>query len=121
MATIAGQAPAGADVSLRLDEVEVGRATADASGQFAALLTLLPSDQPRLLGLVARLPDGTEIAGVETVAIAPFAAPVVAEAEPAPEPETAPEAVPALLLSASVAMISVAMAIARKSQPRVTA
>ncbi len=99
LATIAGQAPAGADVSLRLDEVEVGRATADASGQFAALLTLLPSDQPRLLGLVARLPDSTEIAGVETVAIAPFAAPVVAEAEPAPEPETAPQAVPALLLS----------------------
>lgn len=99
MATIAGQAPAGADLSLRLDGVEVGRATADASGQFAALLTLSPSDQPRLLGLVARLPDGTEIAGVETVAIAPFAAPVVVEAEAAPEPETAPEAVPALLLS----------------------
>lgn len=94
MATIAGQAPAGADVSLRLDGVEVGRATADASGQFAALLTLAPSDKPRLMGLVALLAGGKEIAGVETVAIAPIAAPVVAEAEPAP----APEPVPALLL-----------------------
>ena len=94
LATIAGEAPAGATVSFRLDGTEVGQATADATGQFAALLTLSPSDKPRLMGLVAVLPDGKEIAGVETVAIAPIKAPVVAEVAPTPEPDS----VPALLL-----------------------
>ena len=94
VATIAGEAPAGATVSLRLDGVEVGRATADADGQFAALLTLAPADQPRLMALVAILPEGKEIAGADTVAIAPIKSPAVAEAAFAGEPET----VPALLL-----------------------
>lgn len=95
VATLAGLAPAGADVSLRLDGSELSRVTADGSGQFATLLTLSPSEQPRILSLVALLPDGSEVAGAETVAIAPIAAPAVAETATEPEPET----VPALLLS----------------------
>lgn len=96
LATVAGLAPAGAEVSLRLDGTELARVSADGTGQFATLLTLSPSDHPRMLSLVALLPDGAELAGAETVAIAPIAAPVVTETAAA-EPE--PEAVPALLLS----------------------
>lgn len=94
LATIAGSASPDAKVSLRVDGLEVAQAIADAGGQFAALVTLSPSDAPRILSLVAILADGTAVAGVETVALAPVAAPEVAAAttEAAPAIVTAPAA-----------------------------
>lgn len=77
LATIAGSAPPGATLSLRLDGVEIAQAKADAAGQFATLLTLQPSDAPRLLGLALLLADGGEVMGPDLVALAP----VVAAAE----------------------------------------
>lgn len=103
LATIAGTAPPGAVVSLRLDGGEIATAKTDATGQFAALLTLPPSDAPRLMGLVAVMPDGSQLAGVETVAIGPVAigpvtAPELAAADaPAVQAESATP--PALLLT----------------------
>jgi len=97
-ATVAGLAAPGAQVSLRLDGVEVAAVQADGSGQFAALFTVTPSPAARLLSLVM-LQEGGEIPGRETVAIAPVAGPqAVAEAEPAvpavPAAEPAPVAEP---------------------------
>lgn len=83
MATIAGTAPPGAAVLLRLDGVEVARMSADAAGQFATLLTLPPSDLPRLLSLAVILPDGSGLPGPDTVALAPVAAPEMQVAEAA--------------------------------------
>lgn len=141
LATVAGTAPPDAAVSLRLDGIEVAQVRADATGQFAALVTLPPSDAPRLLSLVAVLPDGVEIAGVETVAIGPVAAAVAAvagapdlAAEAAPEsateavpqiaPQIAPELVlseptapPALLLSDAGATVLQAPAMAEEGPP----
>jgi nucleoid-associated protein YgaU len=90
-AVIAGRAPAEASVVLVLDGAMVETVTADAGGQFAAILSLEPSDAPRILGLRAVMPDGTEIEGAGTALIAPIAGPVVAEAPEAPAPETGAE------------------------------
>ncbi|WP_416915888.1 MAG: hypothetical protein ACMUJJ_02950 [Roseicyclus sp.] len=92
-AVIAGRAPAEASVVLVLDGEIVETVTADAGGQFAAFLSLEPSDAPRILGLRAVMPDGTEIDGAGTALIAPFAGPVVAETPEAPAPETVEEVV----------------------------
>ncbi len=94
-ALVAGRAAAGAAVSLRLDGAEVANVAADAKGQFAAIFNLPPSDSPRILTLVARLSDGSDLPGEASVAIAPFGPPAAATAEgqPAPEP-----AAPAALL-----------------------
>jgi hypothetical protein len=90
-ALIAGTAPADARVSIRLDGVEEIRTQAGSDGAFVAQFTLAPNPAPRLMGLVAVLADGTEVAGADTVAIAPIAAtpPVTAAAEPAPAPPAA--------------------------------
>lgn len=84
--TVAGQAPAGSAVSLRLDGVEFQQATADASGQFASLFTLPPSDAPRLLTVTAKLADGTEVAGKDSVALAAIAAPAEGASATAAQP-----------------------------------
>ncbi|MCF8511375.1 MAG: LysM peptidoglycan-binding domain-containing protein [Rhodobacteraceae bacterium] len=110
LATIAGSAPAGSVVALRLDGAELARAAADGAGQFATLLTIPPADVPRLLSLVAILPDGRELPGLETVALSAFAppAPATAEAgeptpvEPAPVDSTAADA-PAMAQAAEPA------------------
>lgn len=92
LATIAGTAAPGAMISLRLDGVELSQIAADASGQFATLLTLSPSETPRLLSLVQIGPDGTEIPGPDSLALAPVKAPeVTAEAAAETTPETATE------------------------------
>jgi LysM repeat protein len=98
-ATVAGSAAADAKVSLRVDGAEVAQAQADGQGKFAALFTLAASDVPRLLSLVAILPDGTEIAAVETVALAPTKPVAVAAVETTAEPPAAPEAPAAVLLT----------------------
>ncbi|MFZ9199188.1 MAG: LysM peptidoglycan-binding domain-containing protein [Paracoccaceae bacterium] len=74
MATIAGTASPGAMISLRLDGAELSQIAADASGQFATLLTLPPSEVPRLLSLVQIGPDGTETPGPDNLALAPVKA-----------------------------------------------
>jgi nucleoid-associated protein YgaU len=50
------------------------------AGDFAAIMTLPPSDAPRIMSLVTVLPDGSELPGQETVIIAPFG--VVEDAAP---------------------------------------
>ena len=97
LATVALTAPAGSKVALRVDGAEVAQGLADTGGQFATLFTLAPSDAVRVLSLMAILADGTEVAGVETVALAPVAAPEVAVAE-AQTPDPAPQPAPAALL-----------------------
>jgi nucleoid-associated protein YgaU len=90
LATIAGTAAPGAMISLRLDGVELSQIAADASGQFATLLTLSPSDTPRLLSLVQIGPDGTETPGPDSLALAPVkAAGDAAETTTATATETA--------------------------------
>ena len=100
-ATVAGMAAPGVRVSVRLDGAEVASAQADGTGQFAALLTLAPSPVPRLLSLAMEW-QGGEIAGTETVAVAPVAGPEVVaavEAPAAPVAESAPEPPAALLVT----------------------
>lgn len=104
-ATVAGSAAADAKVSLRVDGAEVAQAQADGQGKFAALFTLAASDVPRLLSLVAILADGTEIAAVETVALAPTKPVAVASAETTAEPAAAPEAPAAVLLTEEGAQV----------------
>jgi nucleoid-associated protein YgaU len=69
---IAGQAPAGSTVTLILDGEGIAEAQSSGAGDFAAILTLEPSAEPRIMSLLAVTPDGTEVPGGETVIIAPF-------------------------------------------------
>ncbi len=85
-ATVAGRAAPGAAVSLRVDGVEVVQAVADAQGSFAALFTLPASAAPRLMTLVAFAPDGAELMGPDTVAVAPTQPAQTAVVVVAPEP-----------------------------------
>lgn len=75
-AVIAGKAAPGATVTLRLDGETLEQVTADAAGDFVAMLVLDPSNAARVLSLEAVAADGTVIAGAESVLIAPFAAPI---------------------------------------------
>ncbi len=80
-ALVAGRAEAESLVIMRLDAAALAEVKAGGDGKFVALFTVPPADVPRLLSLMMRLADGVEVAGLETVAIAPFALPeVVAEA-----------------------------------------
>jgi nucleoid-associated protein YgaU len=96
---IAGRAPSGAEVSLRIDGEEVGTARSSGAGDFAAILRISPSDQPRIMSLMAIVPDGTEVTGEDTAIIAPFGraatdepqAPAPAEIAEDATPETEPD------------------------------
>lgn len=72
---IAGQTSPNLTVAFMLDGVELATTQADGAGDFVALLTLLPSEQPRMLSVEARPEDGSILAGVETVIVAAFGAP----------------------------------------------
>ncbi len=77
-----------------VDGAEVARVAATASGEFAALFTLPPKDTPSLMVLEAVLPDGSRVASVQKIAIAPIVPPVVAAAaEPLVDPVADPVAV----------------------------
>jgi hypothetical protein len=99
---VAGQALAGITVAIMIDNAAVVETVADASGRFVDFLTLPPSDQPRVLSLVAD-PAGAAVLSTQTVVIAPT---VAAEAEAgtevagaevaAPEPEAMEEAAEAV-------------------------
>jgi len=75
LATIAGTAPVGARLSLRLDGAALADVAVDGAGQFATVLSLPAASVPQMLELVAVLADGSEIAAGEAVAIAPIMAP----------------------------------------------
>lgn len=92
-AVIAGFAAPGASVTLTLDGAPVETVPADASGQFAAILALPPSEAPRILGLQAVLPGGLDLTSAQTVIIAPFAGEAVAAVLP-PDPPPATRADP---------------------------
>ncbi|WP_259794283.1 LysM peptidoglycan-binding domain-containing protein [Aliiroseovarius crassostreae] len=79
-AVIAGQAAPGAQVQILLDDAEAGQVEVDGSGNFVALLSLPPSDTPRVMKLMV---DGQELrSSDESVIIGPIAAPVLATSEP---------------------------------------
>lgn len=98
--TVAGSAQPAQALSIRLDGAEIAQATADTQGKFAALFTIAPNPNPRLLTLVAIGTEGQEIMAANSVAISPFAepAPVVATEETAAV-ETPAEAPVALVVS----------------------
>ncbi|MBL4927881.1 LysM peptidoglycan-binding domain-containing protein [Tabrizicola sp. KVB23] len=87
-ATVAGSAAPDAAVSLRIDGAEVAAGKADGQGKFALLFTMPPADAPRLMQLVT-IVGGVETAAKEMVAVAPVAAPKVAEVAPQPAAEPA--------------------------------
>lgn len=95
-AVLAGRGQPGARISVRLDGAEVLSLPVDAAGAFAGLVDLPATAGPRLMTLVAVLPDGTEIAGREAVAVAPTAPQVAAVTSP--EIAAAPAPAPAALL-----------------------
>ncbi len=103
-AVIAGFVMTDADVTLILDGAPIEVTRADGGGNFVSLVSLSPSEAPRVLSLSAALDGGVVIDGEETVIIAPFGAieegtppdppPTVAVAEPginatSPEPSVA--------------------------------
>lgn len=98
-AVIAGQTSPDLAVAIMLDGVEIALTQADRTGAFVALLSLAPSDGPRILSVEARPEGGVVVAGVETILVAPFAAPVIeivavdlpAEGSPAIAEAQAPE------------------------------
>ncbi|ESW60930.1 MAG: peptigoglycan-binding protein LysM [Rhodobacter sp. CACIA14H1] len=93
-ALVAGKAAPSSMLSLRVTGAEIAAVPADGQGNFVAMFNLAPSNAPRVLSLVMRLADGTEVAAEGSVVIAPTVAPepVVAAAEPAVEPAVEPEA-----------------------------
>lgn len=84
-ALVAGKAEASSMLSLRVTGSEIAAVPADGQGNFVAMFNLAPSNAPRVLSLVMRLADGTEVPAEGSVVIAPTVAPevVVAAAEPA--------------------------------------
>lgn len=93
-ALVAGTALPAAAVSLRINGEEIVAVPADGAGKFVAMFNLAPSDAPRMLAMVMKLADGTEVRSTQTVAIAPTLAPV-AEAGAEAAPAEAGEAVAA--------------------------
>lgn len=93
---VAGRAAPEARLSILVDGAETATALADAGGAFAALFTLPPSADARVMRLESRLADGTSLASEAEVVIAPFAPPepapaAVASAEPSASPAPAAE------------------------------
>ncbi len=80
---IAGQAAAGSAVSVRIDQAEVFSTAADAQGKFVAMFAVPAAEVPRTVTLVMRMESGTEIAGADSVILAPTAAKPVVIAEAA--------------------------------------
>ncbi|MBU9699502.1 LysM peptidoglycan-binding domain-containing protein [Rhodobacteraceae bacterium HSP-20] len=96
-ALVAGKAEPSTMLSLRVTGQEIAAVPADGAGNFVAMFNLAPSNAPRVLSMVMKRDDGTEVPSGASVVIAPTVAPVavaVAEggAEPAPEAAAAPAA-----------------------------
>ncbi|MBO9405853.1 LysM peptidoglycan-binding domain-containing protein [Shimia sp. R9_1] len=76
---VAGAAAPNAVLAILLDGVEIATSPADSAGQFAAILSIAPSDAPRVLSLVERR-DAGDVHSDATVIVAP----VLAVAAPVP-------------------------------------
>ncbi len=81
-ALVAGRAIAGSVISFLVNGVGVASTTADADGNFVAMFTLPQGGAGQLLSMIARLPDGTEVAGAGQVAVAAVAAPAAPSEAP---------------------------------------
>ena len=102
-ALVAGKAAPSSMLSLRVTGAEIALVPADGQGNFVAMFNLAPSNAPRVLSLVMRLADGTEVPAEGSVVIAPTVAPAAvaageAEAAVAEAPVVA-EAPAALLVT----------------------
>jgi nucleoid-associated protein YgaU len=85
---IAGRAQAGALVQVLIDGVVLEQTVVQGGGEFAVFSSIIPSDSPRVISLLARA-DGHEAASVDQFIIAPavpMLAPQVADAG-VPQPE----------------------------------
>jgi hypothetical protein len=76
-ALIAGRAPAGTQVAVRLDGAEIIAVPVDTGGQFVALFDLDPSDSPRLLSLHTLGQNGAETDAKDTIMVAAISAPAM--------------------------------------------
>ncbi len=85
---IAGRAEPNSTLRIILDDTVIEEVQVDGTGMFTALLTLDPSDTPRVMQLATG--DDAQIASAENVIIAP-----VARAAEAPEADVVAEAMPA--------------------------
>ena len=85
---IAGRAEPNSTLRIILDDTVIKEVEVDGTGMFTALLTLDPSDTPRVMQLATG--DDAQIASAENVIIAP-----VARAAEAPEADVVAEAMPA--------------------------
>ena len=113
---VAGRAGEGARLAVLVDGAEVATAAADGRGAFAALFTLPPSDQPRVMRLESLLGDGTRLASSAEVIIAPFALPEPAGVAVAGT-EAPAEAVPAAPATEGPAVLVVEGGSVRKETP----
>ena len=85
LATLAGRAPAGADVSILLDDQQITVTKSTSGGSFAVLITLEPASSARSLSLLATLKDGRKIVSADRVIVAPIMSePVFAQVAPTP-------------------------------------
>ena len=111
-AVVAGTAQPGAKVSVLVNGAAIAQIDATPSGEFVALFTVPPTDQPSLMSLSMTLADGQIVPSSQTVALEAIAVPmVVAEATP-DTPATATETPPpkdtaptAILLSEAGAVV----------------
>lgn len=99
---VAGQGAPGWDISILLDDMSIAMVATDSAGKFVYFLDLPASDQPRILSLSMRSPEGgATLASVDEIIIA-ATPPIVAEVAPAKvaqmlakaEPESAASAAP---------------------------
>lgn len=77
---VAGRGAPGSAITFLLDGQEVGRATADAAGNFASFLSLGASAGARVLSIVAEGADGQKVAGAADVILKPTEPVAVADA-----------------------------------------
>lgn len=101
-ALVAGTAAPEATLSLRVTGAEIAAVPADGQGNFVAMFNLAPSNAPRVLSLVMKLADGTEVPAEGSVVIAPTVAPEVVAGAPASATETAEPAAEAVAEAAPV-------------------
>ncbi|MDE4096719.1 LysM peptidoglycan-binding domain-containing protein [Phaeobacter gallaeciensis] len=92
---IAGRAQAGASVEVLLDGTVLEQTEVQGSGDFVIFSSILPSDQPRVISLLARFEDQKQPSEDQFI-LAPISAapePQVVDAEDAAKPEAEPAAV----------------------------
>lgn len=72
---VAGRAEPGWDTSILIDDVVQASFRPEASGEFVQFLEIDSSDQPRVLRLAMRSPEGEDISSDDEIIIAPVARP----------------------------------------------